>query len=78
MAKDKKGVSKAIVIAVLKKAGYELPDFKGKGEKAEFILEHGYDPDVVINSTMRMAEVFPKDWKKRISPILKEDEDEAE
>jgi flavodoxin len=76
MAKKKTKNIAAEVKAALEEAGYQFPELKSKRAHLDFVEEHHYDPIVVLNSTVKMAEVFPKDWKKRISPI--ESDEEAE
>ena len=73
MAKKSEKELAAEVKAVLEEAGYKFPKLGSKRAYLDFIEEYHYDPLVVLNSTIRMAEVFPKDWKKRISPVPSED-----
>jgi len=76
MAKKKaravREVDEEKVQAALEEAGYEFPNFKGRKERDAFIEDHGYDPQIALNSTIAMAKVF-KNWKARIQPLAPEE-----
>lgn len=61
-------VTEKEVRAVLIEKGYELPNLKSPKQRREFKEEHGYDPRIVINSTMAMAATF-RNWKDRVQPL---------
>jgi len=54
------------VLAVLKERGFKFPTFRSEKQRQAFIAEHRYNPAIVLNSSLKMAEVFPRDWKKRL------------
>lgn len=76
MAKKKaravREVDEKKVQAALEEAGYEFPKFKNRKEREAFVEDHGYDPEIALNSTIAMAKVF-KNWKARIQPLAPEE-----
>lgn len=52
----------------LKAKGYKLPTFKRADQRAKFIGKHGYDPGILINSTIRMMDASGPGWEERIQP----------
>lgn len=64
----------AEVKTALEKAGYEFPRFGSREEQREFVEDYGYDPQIVLNSTLQMRLLF-RDWKKRIQPLAQDAEE---
>lgn len=54
----------------LRAKGYTLPTkpFKTDSARAMFIAKHGYDPAILINTTIRMADGSGPGWEERITP----------
>ena len=53
----------------LRAKGYKLPrPFKDDAARMMFIAKHGYDPGILINSTIRMIDVSGPGWEERITP----------
>jgi len=71
-ARAERKVDQTKVQAVREEAGYEFPHFKSRTEYEAFKEDHGYDPQIVLNSTIAMARAF-KNWKTRIAPIAPEE-----
>lgn len=56
----------------LRAKGYTLPrPFKDDAARCMFIAKRGYDPGVLINSTIRMIDGTGAGWEERIVPYEK-------